>query len=127
MDFPIADRTAARTLGAVLRKLDYSEDGIGGLLGEEAFETGQRDAPVHLRRLPATKLATAVQLLFLQLPASRDDAARAFGKAGLDALERTGFVRIDSGFDSGNGTSENSRCITASVSSVEPSLMIMIS
>jgi methylase of polypeptide subunit release factors len=93
-DFPTADTTAARTLGAVLRHLDYSEDGITGLLGEDAFETGQREAPVHLRRLPETKLATAVQLLFLQLPASTGDAAKAFGKRGLEALERTGLVRI---------------------------------
>ena len=95
VDFPIADPTAAKKLGAALRKLDYSEDGICGLLGDEAFETGQRDAPVHLRRLPATKLATAVRLLFLQLPVPVDVATQAFGKGGLDALERTGFVTID--------------------------------
>jgi methylase of polypeptide subunit release factors len=93
-DFPIADRTAARALGTVLQRLDYSEDGIVELLGDEAFEAGERDAIVHLRRLPDTKLAVAVRLLFLQLPVSTGDAARAFGKRGLDALVRTGLVEL---------------------------------
>jgi methylase of polypeptide subunit release factors len=93
-DFPIADRTAARTLGAALRRLDYSDDGITELLGDEAFDTGASEAPIHLRRLPDTKLATAVRLFFLQVPVSRDDALDALGRSGLAAAEQTGLAAV---------------------------------
>src|SRR5437868_3523043 len=92
--FPIPDRAAARTLGAALRRLDYSDDGIVELLGDEAFDTGLREVPVQVRRLPQTKLATAVKLFFLELPVARADALEAFGEPALAAIEQTGLAAV---------------------------------
>jgi methylase of polypeptide subunit release factors len=91
---PVADSTAARSLGAALRRLEYSEDGITRLLGDDAFESEPEDAPIHLRRLPDSRLAKAIRLLFLQLPLSREDAEEALGRRGVEALERTGLADV---------------------------------
>jgi methylase of polypeptide subunit release factors len=92
--YPIPDKAAARALGTALRTLEYSEDAITDLLGDDAFDAGARDAQVHARRLPETRLATAVRLLFLQLPVATDDAVRALGKRGVAALASTGLAEV---------------------------------
>lgn len=93
-ELPNPDRPAARELGAALRRLDYSDDGISELLGDDAFDVGAKDAPVHLRRLPDTKLAVAIRLFFLQLTVSRADAVRAFGDRAVDAIARTRLAEV---------------------------------
>jgi methylase of polypeptide subunit release factors len=90
--FPIADRAAARSLGAGLRKLGYAEDEVAGLLGEEGYRAGPAAVPVQERRLPPTRLGAVVRLLFLQLATSRREAERALGAGGLAALEATGLA-----------------------------------
>ncbi|MDX6476131.1 MAG: hypothetical protein QOH95_1642 [Gaiellaceae bacterium] len=47
------------------------------------------------RRLPETPLGTAIRLLLLQIPVTRDDALAALGRDGLDALLTTGIARED--------------------------------
>jgi methylase of polypeptide subunit release factors len=91
---PEANTTAARQLGAVLRELDYTEDTIGDLLDDDAYEGDPEDLPVYTRMLPETRLATVVRLLFLGLPVSKGDAARALGRRGLDALEATSLAEV---------------------------------
>jgi methylase of polypeptide subunit release factors len=92
--FPTTDRAAARALGSVLRRLGYDEDGICDLLGDEAYGGNAEDVPVHERRLPQTHLATAIRLLFLERPVSKDAAARAFGARAVEALEATGLAEV---------------------------------
>ena len=92
--FPIADRAAARRLGAALRQIGYVEDEIAELLGEDGYRGGPAAVPVQERRLPATRLAGAVRLLFLQLPTPQREAERALGAAGLAALEATGLAAV---------------------------------
>jgi methylase of polypeptide subunit release factors len=92
--FPTADRAAARVLGSVLRRLGYDEDGICGLLGDEAYGGNVEDVPVHERRLPQTHLATAIRLLFLERPVSKDEAGRALGARAVEALEATGLAEV---------------------------------
>jgi methylase of polypeptide subunit release factors len=94
--FPNPDRAAARELGAALRRLDYNDDGITELLGDDAFDVGPKEAPVHLRRLPDTKLAVAIRLFFLQIAVSRADATRAFGDRVVDAIARTALAEVGS-------------------------------
>ncbi|MFN2629159.1 MAG: methyltransferase [Gaiellaceae bacterium] len=88
------DTAAAKRLGAALRRVGYTEDGIAGLLGEDAYTEGRAAVPVHERRLPQTKLATAVRLLFLERPVPREDAVRALGAKGVGALAATGLAAV---------------------------------
>jgi methylase of polypeptide subunit release factors len=88
------DTSAARRLGAVLRDLDYSEDSVSDLLDDDAYSAEPEDLAVHARRLPDTKLGTALRALFLGLPTPTEEAARAFGADGLKALERTQLARV---------------------------------
>lgn len=92
--FPIADPAASKTLGAALRRIGYTEDALFELLGEEAYSGGREHVPVHERRLPATRLGTAIRLFFLQLPVAPEDAERALGRRGLDALAVTGLADV---------------------------------
>jgi len=92
--FPTADRASARALGSVLRRLGYDEDGICDLLGDEAYGGNVEHVPVHERRLPRTRLATAIKLLFLELPVEAAEAERAFGPRGVEALEATGLADV---------------------------------
>ena len=48
--YPIPDRKAARALGSALRDLDYTEEAICRLLGDECYEGGRENAPLHERR-----------------------------------------------------------------------------
>jgi methylase of polypeptide subunit release factors len=88
------DITAARTLGDALRRVSYDEESIEELLGEEAWTTALEDVPVHERRLPQSPLATAIRVFFLELPVTTGDAEQALGKAGVEALGRTGLAQI---------------------------------
>lgn len=91
---PYIDNAAARTLGEALRHVSYDEEAIEELLGEDAWSTALEDVPVHERRLPQSPLATAIRLFFLERPVASRDAERALGKAGLEALERTGLAEV---------------------------------
>ena len=71
---PVPDQTAARTLGAALRRVGYSEDAVYRLLGDEAYAGDQDDAPVDERRLPQTPLGNLIRMFFLQLPIPTGDA-----------------------------------------------------
>jgi methylase of polypeptide subunit release factors len=90
----VADTVAAERLGATLRRAGYSEDAIQGLLGEDAYSSERDDTPAEERRLPDTRLATLVRLLFLQLPVSAEEAEAALGRDGVDALEVTGLAQV---------------------------------
>ena len=87
---------AAEILGDALRRLGYHEDGITELLGDDAYSSVADDVPALERRLTHTKFSTAVRMFFLQLPASRGDAERAFGARGLEALGETGLASVGS-------------------------------
>jgi SAM-dependent methyltransferase len=91
---PNVDTAAAWALGEALRKVAYDEEAIDELLGEDAWSTALEDVPVHERRLPQSPLATAIRLFFLELPVTRRDAERALGKAGVEALGRTGLAQL---------------------------------
>lgn len=91
---PEPNTTEARRLGAVLRDLDYTEDTISDLLDDDAYSADPEDLAVHDRRLPETKLGIALRVLFLGLPISKDDAARALGGPGLEALKATGLAQV---------------------------------
>jgi methylase of polypeptide subunit release factors len=93
---PHPNTTAARELGSVLRDLDYSESAISELLDDDAYAGEAEDLPVYARRLPDTRLATAIRALFLGLPVSERDAFRALGRKGLKALEATGLAEVGS-------------------------------
>jgi methylase of polypeptide subunit release factors len=90
----VADTVAAERLGTTLRRAGYSEDAIQGLLGEDAYSSERDDTPAEERRLPDTRLATLVRLLFLQLPVSAEEAEAALGRDGVDALEVTGLAQV---------------------------------
>jgi methylase of polypeptide subunit release factors len=92
--FPFPDKAAGHTLGSALRRLGYSEDGVGRLLGEEAYAAGREDVPVLDRMLPATPLATVIRAFFLELPVSTDAALEALGRAAVDALTTTGLATV---------------------------------
>src|SRR2546423_1281759 len=92
--FPIPDTDAAQRLGAALRQVRYSESAVHELLGEEAYSRGEEDAPADERRLPDSPLATVVRIFFLQRPVSTDEAVRALGRGGVDALETTGLAAV---------------------------------
>jgi methylase of polypeptide subunit release factors len=91
---PVADRSAAAALGAALRRLDYTEDALDDLLGDDSHSSRPSDLLVHARRLPATRQATAIRLLFLAQPVARDEAARALGELGVEALAATHLADV---------------------------------
>jgi methylase of polypeptide subunit release factors len=93
-DYPIPNAEAARALGEALRTVGYSEEAVSRLLGDEAYSGDREDVPVGERRLPRTRLATAVRAFFLQLPVSRRDAVSALGRRGVDALAATGLAAV---------------------------------
>ena len=88
------DRSAAAALGAALRRLGYVEDTLDELLDEDAFSGKPEDVLVAARRLPDSRLGTAIRLLFLQLPVPEADAVRAFGRKAVDALAVTGLAAV---------------------------------
>ena len=90
----VPDRAAAGAVGAALRRVGYDEDAIIRLLGDDAYEGGLDDVPVHERRLPKTRLATAVRLFFLELPVSAPDAQRALGRRAVEALPALGLADV---------------------------------
>ena len=89
------DITAARTVGAALRRVSYDESAIERLLGEDSWSTAIDDAEAHERRLPETAVAAAIRLFFLERPVARQEAERALGAPAVKALERTKLARID--------------------------------
>jgi methylase of polypeptide subunit release factors len=93
-DFPIADTNAATSLGLALRSVGYSESAVHELLDEDAYSRGEVDAPADERRLPQSKLATVIRACFLQRTVRTDEAVRALGRDGVDALDRTGLAAV---------------------------------
>jgi methylase of polypeptide subunit release factors len=91
---PVADRRAARELGRALRRLGFTEYGLEELLGEDAYESRPADIVKHARKLPDTKLGTAIRLLFLGLPVLRREAAVALGERAVDATARMGLAEL---------------------------------
>jgi methylase of polypeptide subunit release factors len=89
--------TAAARLGEVLRGLDYSEESVTEMLGEEAYGAAPEEVPALARRLEPGKLGTATDLLFLARPVPRRDAVRALGRRGVAALEATGLAEVAGG------------------------------
>ena len=94
MATPTPDRAAAAALGAALRRLGYVEEKLEQLLDEDAFAGGREEVLVAERRLPKSKLATAVRLLFLQLPVPEADVAAALGPHAVEALVATGLAEV---------------------------------
>src|SRR5712691_5506856 len=91
---PIVDLAAARVLGDALRRVDYSEDGVCKLLGDDAYAADSDDAEVRDRRLPDSRAGTAIRAFFLQLPVSVEEMAHAIGRRGVEALEATGLAEV---------------------------------
>jgi methylase of polypeptide subunit release factors len=87
---PVLDIPAATRLGAALRRLGYTEDAVDDLLDDEDVE----NPVVGERRLPRNGLGTAIRVFFLQLPVSKRDAVRAFGRDAVDALAATGLADV---------------------------------
>jgi methylase of polypeptide subunit release factors len=90
--YPIADTVSAKALGSALRDVGYSESAIHELLGEDAYSGDEADAPVAERRLPESRLATAIRIFFLQLAVPTSEAVQALGRRGVEALEATGLA-----------------------------------
>jgi len=91
---PIVDTSAARALGEALRRVDYSEDGVCRLLGEDAYSVDADDAEVRDRRLPDSRLGIVVRAFFLQLPVPLETLAHAIGRRGVEALEATALADV---------------------------------
>jgi methylase of polypeptide subunit release factors len=92
--YPIPDAAAAKSLGFALRSVRYSEAAVQELLGEDAYSRGEEDAAADERRLPESQLATVVRIFFLQRSVSIDEAVRALGRGGVEALEATGLAVV---------------------------------
>jgi methylase of polypeptide subunit release factors len=94
---PVPDRDAASRLGAALRRIDYAEEAIDDLLGEDALAADAPDVPIYERRLrgDASPLATAARLFLLQLPVTAADAVEALAQEGIDALLSLGLAAVD--------------------------------
>jgi methylase of polypeptide subunit release factors len=92
--YPIADTTAATALGAALREVGYSESAIHELLGEDAYSGDQSEAPVDERRLPETRLATAIRVFFLQRPVATPHVVQSLGLRGVEALEAMALAEV---------------------------------
>ena len=91
---PVPDPAAAKVLGAALRRVGYSEDAVHGMLGDGAYSIDREDVPVGVRRLPRSRVATVVRLLFLQLRTRTSDVVRALGRRGVEALEASGLAAV---------------------------------
>lgn len=85
---------AAAIVGDALRSVGYSEAGIVGLLGDDAYSGGVEDVPLNERLLPESKLATVVRAFFLLRPVPTDDAVSALGREAVDSLEAAGLADV---------------------------------
>lgn len=94
---PGVDVSAASALGSALRRLEYTQDRLHDLLGDDAYESRPGDLVAHERRLPKTPLGDAVRLLLLGRPLARRDAVRALGERGVEAVVRTGLAVVGPG------------------------------
>ena len=94
MNDPVADRAAAATIAAALRRIDYSEEAVDDLVHEDGFSGGAEEVLVAERRLPPSRLGTAIRLLALQLPVPRADADKALGSTAVVALAATGLADV---------------------------------
>jgi methylase of polypeptide subunit release factors len=88
------DPRAAEQLGKALRRVRYSETSISDLLDDEAYSGDPEDLPMHLRRLPDSKLATVIRAFFLGVPVPTADAERALGRAAVEAAGATGLAEV---------------------------------
>ena len=102
---PVADRAAAATARSWLAAVDYDEQHIVDLLGDDGPGADAEDVPVLERRLPSTPLAAAVRLLLLQLPLPERDAIEALGDDGLGALVTLGLLARRARMQVGRSTS----------------------
>jgi methylase of polypeptide subunit release factors len=92
--YPVPDAAAAKALGFALRSVRYSEAAVHELLGEDAYSTGEEEAPAEERRLPESQLATVIRLFFLQRSVSAAEAVHALGRGGVGALEAMGLAVV---------------------------------
>ncbi|HEV8460303.1 MAG TPA: methyltransferase [Gaiellaceae bacterium] len=75
-----------------MRAVGYTTDAIEELLGEDGPSADLAESVVFERRLPRSPIATTVKLFLLQRPAPIADVTAALGAAGVDAMQRLGFV-----------------------------------
>jgi methylase of polypeptide subunit release factors len=94
--YPIPDTAAAKSLGFALRAVGYSEPAVHELLGEDAYSGEKEDAAAEERRLPESRIATVIRIFFLQRSVPTDEAVRALGRGGVEALETTGLATVGS-------------------------------
>src|SRR3979411_1211970 len=94
LEHPIVDTAAARALGDALRRVDYSEDGVCKLLGDDAYSIDGDAAEVRERRLPDSRRATGVRAFFLQAPVPEEEIAPAIGRRGVEALAATALAEV---------------------------------
>jgi methylase of polypeptide subunit release factors len=92
--YPVPDHHAAAILGEALRRVGYSEEQVSELVGDDAYPGDPEEIPVSERRLPDTRLASVVRLLYLQLRAPTAEAVRALGRPAIDALVATGLAEV---------------------------------
>lgn len=88
---PIPDRRAADTLRTIFERVEFTEDSIDELLGDDAYTTGPVEALVHDRRLPRTRLGAVIRACFLGLPVDAAEAPNNFA----EAMAATGLAETD--------------------------------
>src|SRR5690348_3218701 len=93
---PNPDLEAAARLRDALRAVRYSTKAIEELLGEDGPSADLAESVLYERRLPESRIATAIKLLLLQRPVSAGDAAAALGDDAVAALQTLGYV-VDDG------------------------------
>jgi protein-L-isoaspartate O-methyltransferase len=77
-----------------LGELGYTGAAIRDLLGDDAFQTRQRDVPVHLRRLTeGTPLETAIRLFFLGVQVPETTLERDLAPLRVEELQELGLVQ----------------------------------
>ena len=94
---PNPDLDAAARLRDALRSLRYTTKAIEELLGEDGPSADLAESVLYERRLPASRIATAIKLLLLQRPVAAAEAEDALGVDAAEALRTLGYVVEDDG------------------------------
>jgi hypothetical protein len=98
---PRADRVHATAFRDLLRRADYTRDGIQAALGGSGdVLVRPPERPVNLRRIAergTPALQSLIRLFLLDSPVDPDEAARAFAPTTLEALEALGVVEQSDG------------------------------
>ncbi len=96
---PSADPRHATEFRELLRRANYTRDGIQGLLGVGGDVLARpKDRPVYLRRLSGSgTLETLIRLFLLDEPVTTAEAERALAPTGLGPLAALGVIAESGG------------------------------